>query len=128
MKWLVVLACFLLASLPALASLGWGGVVGITGNVAIVPTGVAQASIINTTASMPSSDTAIPSWVASRHVTVKSSPDAAIMYLDLAGGTATSADFRIEPGASFTYEGATLSSAPHILGASATGTYSVCAY
>lgn len=91
--------------------------------------GEAQAAIINTTASVPNTSTAV-TLSATRtymHVLVKTDPSAAVLYVDFANGTATTADMRIEPGASVLIEGVPISEFK-IIGASATGTYSVLAW
>lgn len=96
--------------------------------VPVITASVAQASITNTTASVANSSTTITLAAASRHIIVKTDPAAAIVYVDLANGTATSADFRIEPGGALAVDLSTGITAFKYIGASATGTISVCAY
>lgn len=89
--------------------------------------GVAQTNITNTTANVANTSTAITLATASRRIVVKTDPAAAIIYVDLAGGTATTADFRVEPGGALVYEGEPITTFNYI-GATATGTISVLAY
>lgn len=89
--------------------------------------GVPVSQITNTTANVAATSTTITPTVPSRRIVIKTDPLAAVVYVDLAGGTATTADFRIEPGAAFVYEGEPITSFNYI-GASAAGTISVCAY
>lgn len=89
--------------------------------------GVAQSQITNTTANVANTSTALNCVVPSRRLVIKTDPAAAVIYVDLAGGTATTADFRIDPGASFVYEGEPISTFNYI-GATATGTVSVMAW
>jgi hypothetical protein len=89
--------------------------------------GLSQADITNTTANVANTSTTITLAAASRRIVIKTDPAAAVIYVDLANGTATSADFRIDPGASFVYEGEPISTFKYI-GASATGTISVAAW
>lgn len=89
--------------------------------------GVPVGSITNTTANIANTSTTITPVFPSRRIVVKTDPAAAVVYVDLAGGTATSADFRIEPGAALIYEGEPVTSFNYI-GASALGTISVLAY
>lgn len=91
------------------------------------PDGVAQASIVNTTAAIAAADTAVALGTACRHVIIKSDVGAAAIYVDLANGTATTADFKIDPGGSIYYYGQAISSF-HYIGASAAGNISVLAW
>ena len=90
--------------------------------------GVATASITNATTNVANSSTAIALAAASRHIIIKTDPTSAVVYIDLAGGTATSADFRVEPGGALSVDLGTAISTFNYIGASATGTISVCAY
>ena len=101
-------------------------VLSTTNPIFAAPNGVAQASITNTTAAVLDVDTTVTLAAASTHVTVKTDTGAAAIFIDLAGGTATSADFKIDGGGGYTYVGAPISSF-HYIGASATGNISVCA-
>lgn len=89
----------------------------------------AQNDTINTTASVPDTSTTITlsSTRTYLHVLVKTDPAAAVLYVDFANGTATSGDFRVEPGGAILIEGVPIS-AFKIIGASALGTYSVLAW
>ncbi len=89
---------------------------------------VTQGNITNLTASVPNANSAVTLVTGSHHITVKTDPSAAVLYVDLAGGTATTADFRIEPGAAQTWDDLPSISSFNIIGASATGTYSVTAW
>jgi hypothetical protein len=89
--------------------------------------GVPQSQITNTTANVAAADTVLTLVVPSRRVTIKTNSAAAICYIDFAGGTATSADFQLDPAGSISYEGEPIQSI-HYLGAAATGTISVLAY
>lgn len=95
--------------------------------VARTPT-VTQANITGATGNVPNSDTAVPLTAASTHLCVKTDPAAAILYVDLTNNTATTADFRIDPGSCLCLDGLPGISSIHILGASATGTYSVAGW
>lgn len=111
---------------PVAVSVG-GTAVSNTAPVPVSEGGVAQASITNTTASIAASDTTVTLAAASRHVIIKSDVGAAAIYVDLANGTATTADFKIDPAGSVTYEGPAISSF-HYIGASAAGNISVLAW
>lgn len=89
---------------------------------------VAQANISSFTAAIPNADTAVALVASSTHLTIKTDPTAAIIYVDLANTAATSADFRIDPGASISLDGLPGISSIHIIGAAAVGTYSVASW
>jgi hypothetical protein len=99
----------------------------VQGQISTQPSGQPQGNFTNTTASVANSDTTITLTKASRHVIIKTDPAAAIIYVDLNSGTATTADFRIEPGGALTYEGEPVATF-HYIGATATGTISVMAW
>lgn len=94
---------------------------------ASLPAGLPPSQATNTTASVLNVSTTVTLAKPSRHVVVKTDPTAAVIYVDFTNNTATSADFRIEPGAAVTYEGQPISAFKYI-GASAAGTYSVLAH
>jgi hypothetical protein len=85
-----------------------------------------QSQITNTTENIAAVSTAITLASPSENITIKTDPAAAVIYVDFAGGTATAADFRIDPGAAFTLSGTKMKTFNYI-GATATGTVSVCA-
>ncbi len=89
---------------------------------------VTQANITNTTANVPNTDTAVTLTASSTHICVKTDPAAAILYVDFTNGAATTADFRIDPGAAITLDNLPGITSIHVIGASATGTYSVAAW
>lgn len=90
--------------------------------------GVPVASIINTTANIPNVSTTVTLTVPCTKLTIiNNSTGATLLYVDLAGGTATSTDLTIGPGAGFTYDGPEIS-AFKILGSAAADTYSVVAH
>lgn len=89
---------------------------------------VTQATITNTTASIENTSTTITLAAASTHLSIKTDPTAAVIYVDLANGTATTADFRIEPGAALTLDNLPAMTQFKYIGASATGTISICAW
>jgi len=90
--------------------------------------GVTQSQITNTTANIANSDTILTLVVPSRRVTIKTSVTTApAVYVDFAGGVATTADFQVDPGGTISYEGEPIQSI-HYIGAAATGTISVLAY
>jgi len=100
----------------------------VSGTVTANQTSVAQASIINTTDNIPNTSTTVTLAQACTHVLVKTPSTAAILYIDFANGAAaTSADFQLDPGAGILIEGPSITTFK-ILGASATGTYSVLAW
>lgn len=85
-----------------------------------------QTLMTNTTASIAATSTALTLAAPSENITVKTDPSSAVIYIDFAGGTATTADFRLDPGASVTVTGTRMESFNYI-GATAQGTVSVCA-
>lgn len=87
-----------------------------------------QAQVTSVTGNVPNSSTTITLTHASTHLVIKTDPAAAVVYVDLNNGTATNADFRIDPGAGLALDFLPSFSAIKILGASATGTYSVAAW
>ena len=89
---------------------------------------VTQANITSLTANIPNVDTARALTASSTHLTVKTDPAAAVFYVDLTNSTATTSSFRIDPGSSVTFDGLPGITSIHVLGASATGTYSVAAW
>lgn len=89
---------------------------------------VTQANITNATGNVPNTSTTVTLVAASTHLTIKTDPAAAVLYVDVANGTATTADFRIDPGAGMTWDNLPSMTAIKIIGASATGTYSVTAW
>jgi hypothetical protein len=92
------------------------------------PSGVALNLITNTTANIPNISTTVTLAAASSNVTISTASTSAVLYVDFTGGTATSGDYAIQPGASITYCGIPAVSTFKIIGASATGTYSVFAH
>jgi hypothetical protein len=111
---------------PVTVTGGAGASVAVTSTVN--PTGVAQANITNTTAAIPASSTAVTLVAASTNITISTSPGAAILYVDYANGTATSGDFAIYPGQSQTFTGVPAITTFKVIGASASGNYSVLAH
>lgn len=89
---------------------------------------VTQAQITSLTASVPNASTTVTLTHASTHLIIKTDPSAAILYVNLTNGTATTANFRIDPGAGLSLDNMPSITAFKILGASATGTYSVAAW
>ena len=102
-------------------------VLSATNPIFIAPSGVAAASIVNTTTSIPNTDTAVALGISAKRIKIQLSSGSAIMYVDFANGTATSGDYAIPAGGSVDYEGSAITSI-HVLGASASGTYSILAY
>ncbi len=93
--------------------------------VEVSPNSVGQGRITNVTAAVPLVSTSVNLVVPSRQVTIKSQSD--VIYVNFANATATStAGFRLESGSAFTRHGLPISQIK-ILGATATGTYSVYA-
>lgn len=119
---LAMLAC----QMPAYAQ-GSDSVNGIGQPQEMVPSGKLQGSFSNATTNVANTSTTITLDKAARHVVIKTDPAAAVIYVDLDNGTATSADFRIDPGAGFMYEGKPITTFKYI-GASAAGTISVAAW
>lgn len=72
-------------------------------------------------------DTAIVMVAPSSHVIVTTSPAAAAVSVNLNNGTATAANYTINPGTTLTYNGRPLVGI-HYIGASATGTISVAGW
>jgi hypothetical protein len=87
-----------------------------------------QAQVTNATGNVPNTSTAVVMVHASTHLIFKTDPAAAISYVDVANGTATTADFRVEPGGALALDNLPSFTQIKIIGASATGTYSVAAW
>lgn len=90
---------------------------------ASLPAGVPYGHIQAGGGNVPATTTAITFSPAVRHLDIWTVSSAAILYVDLNGNAATSADPAIAPGGAYHYEGEPISEI-EILGASATGTYS----
>lgn len=84
------------------------------------------SNMTSVTGNVPSSATTVTLTASSRHLIIKTDPAAAVLYVSFSGN-ATTSNFRIEPGSALSIDGPALPSIS-ILGASATGTYSVCAW
>jgi len=80
------------------------------------------------TAAIPASSTVVTLTAPSRHVVIKSDASAAVMYIRLDGGTCTSANFKIDSGGAVALDGLPGINSVTILGASATGNYSILAW
>lgn len=91
------------------------------------PTGVSQAEITNTTTTMPTSSTDVDLVAPSEHITVTNNGTTQILYVDLANGTATTADFAVLPGTPLVYDGPPIKQFKVIASAN-TSTFSVLAY
>lgn len=90
---------------------------------ASLPAGVPYGHIQGAGGNVPATTTAITFSPAVRHLDIWTTTTSAVLYVDLNGNAATSADAAIEPGASLHYEGEPITEI-EILGASAAGTYS----
>lgn len=84
------------------------------------------SDMTSVTGNVPNTATTVTFTKASRHIIVKTDPAAAVLYVAFSG-TATPSNFRIDPGAALAIDGPALGSIS-IIGASATGTYSVAAW
>lgn len=115
MRWLVGLAVVLGLSLPVFSA-------------PIVEPGsdILPANMTSVTGNLSGTAATVTPTVPSRHWIIKTDPAAAVAYVAFSG-TATSSNFRIDPGCSLNIDGPPLPSIS-IIGASATGTYSVAAW
>lgn len=122
--------CFLLAvvSVGLFFFQGYEGIRADGATLVELGSDVYTSNTYSVTGNVPATSTVITPTVASRHMIIKTDPSAAILYVRLDGGTVTSANFRIDPGASLSLDGLPLLPKISILGASAAGTYSVLAW
>ena len=88
---------------------------------------VAAASITSTNGNVPNTATTVTFTAPSTHWSIVTSSGAANLYFTWTGSDATNSNAILYPGVIFNYNGPAVS-AISILGASATGTYSVVAY
>lgn len=108
--------------------------IGVVGAVATIASPVYEpgtdrvTAFTNVTASVPASSTTTILTNASRHVVIETSAAAAILYVRLDSTTATTANFAIAPGTQINLEALPLVSSVTVIGASATGTYSILAW
>ena len=86
---------FLLGLLLSLSVLPAGAQVLVDPSGATV---AVQGSITNTATSIPSSSTTVTLVAPSKHICICNTHSTTILYVDLAGGTATTADYPISPG------------------------------
>jgi hypothetical protein len=105
-----------------------GGANSVSNPIFVEPGGTSTANITNASSSIAASSTAVNLTAASRHLIIKTSPDAAIVYIDLTGGTATTADFRLDPGDAIDLDLGNAITTFNYIGASAAGVISVCAH
>jgi hypothetical protein len=106
-----------------------GGIVNSASNPTFsAPDGVPTASITNTNSSILAVSTLVTLTAASRHVTIKTSPTAAIIYVDYTGGAASSADWPIYPGGSYTIDLGEPITGYRYIGVTGTGDISTCAH
>lgn len=84
------------------------------------------SNMTSTTGNLAGTAATVTFTAPSRHIIIKTDPAAAVAYVAFSG-TATTSNFRIEPGGSLSIDGPALPSIS-IIGASATGTYSVAAW
>lgn len=89
---------------------------------ASLPAGLPYGQIQSGRGNIPGTTTAITFSPPVRHIDIWTTTGGAVLYVDLNGNAATSADMGIEAGASYHYEGEPVSEI-EILGASASGTY-----
>lgn len=101
--------------------------VSTTNALPVAPNGVAQASIVNVTAAIANIDTTIAFGITATHAIIKTDSGASNIFVDLANGTATTADFKIDGGGALTYTGAGITGF-HYIGSSASGNISYLAW
>jgi hypothetical protein len=87
---------------------------------------VVQASFTSVNGALAATANTVTLTAASQNIVITTSAAAAIAYVNF-NGTATTSNYAITPGTSFTYSGPAISSFS-ILGATAAGTYSVFAH
>lgn len=98
-----------------------------TNPLPVSPNGVAQASIVNVTAAVANVDTTIAFGASFTHAIIKTDTGASAIFVDLANGTATTADFKVDGGGALTYTGAPITGF-HYIGSSASGNISYLAW
>ena len=95
----------------------------------VAMSGVATVgSITNTTTTIPGSSTGVTLAAASTNVSIFVAPGSSNLYVDLAGGTASTADFEIPAGYAFTFTGLPAITTFKVIGDGTIGTYSVFAH
>lgn len=90
--------------------------------------GVPQGSITNTAASIPNTSTAVTLVANSKHLCICNTHATTILYVDLAGGTATSADYPVSPGTGHCFDNLPPIKSFNIIGSAASGVYGVMAW
>ena len=98
--------------------------------VLVDPSGasVPQGSITNTATSIPSSSTAVTLVAPSKHLCICNTHSTTILYVDLANGTATSADYPISPGTGHCFDNLPSISSFRWIGSAAAGIAGVMAW
>lgn len=86
------------------------------------------SSITSVTAAIPASSTVVTLAGPAHSCIIKSDSGAAAMFIRFDGGTATAANFKIDGGTSQSFQGMPGFNNVSILGATATGNYSICAW
>lgn len=89
---------------------------------------VAVPTIISTTSAVPASSTTISLNHGCRHIVIKTDTGAAALYVRLDGTTATQSNFKIDGGGSLSMDALPLVTQVTIIGAAATGNYSILAW
>lgn len=84
-----------------------------------------QSTITCRTASIPNTSTTVTLDWPCRSIVLKTTTSSAVLYFNLKGTECTSSNFSIEPGGSYSWSGSDPIKEFTILGASATGNYSV---
>lgn len=95
--------------------------------VPIEPGGQGPAGMTYTTAAIPAGSTVVTLVAAARYVTWVNLSATATIYINLAAGTATSANFGIPPGSGFSYTGSPITNFS-IIGSAASGNYAVLSH
>lgn len=90
--------------------------------------GQPSASVYTVTGSIPNTSTTVTFTTPSNQITIGTTGSSAVLYVTFNGATATAtAGLMVNPGSYFTYQGPALASI-NIIGASATGSYTVIAH
>lgn len=88
---------------------------------------VSVANITNVTAAIPASSTTVTLTAASGSICIFNLSSTATLYINFTGGTATTSNFGLPPGAGYAYNGSPIS-AFKVIGSAASGNFSYVAH
>lgn len=86
------------------------------------------STFTSVTAAVPAVDTSVVLTSPARHIVIKTDTGAAALHVRFDAGTATTSNFKIDGGGSLSLDGLPLINSINIIGASASGNYSVLAW